>query len=148
MRGRAQRYGIAVATALLLVVLLALFFADRAREPAPKRPTLAAKAAEPDHYYVARRGTAFEYAKVPTNDSTDESFVLVWDDGTHDGEPVVRYQDGASNGTLTCYDGCQFVYGTTLVDGKMVQTGRIRVTNDPLVYEIMHDAAAGHLSSR
>ena len=33
---------------------------------------------------------------------------------------VVRYQDGASSGILTCYDDCQFVQGATTIGGKLV----------------------------
>jgi hypothetical protein len=36
----------------------------------------------------------------------------------------------------------------TTVAGKVVHAGRIRVTNDPLIYAIMHDALAGYLSKR
>jgi hypothetical protein len=147
MRVRAQQYELAV-VALLLAAFPAIFSADACSESVRKSQTVAMTGVQPDHYYVARKGDAFEYAKVPTDASTDGSFVLVWNDGTRGGERSVRYQDGTSNGTLTCYDGCQFVYGTTLMDGKVVQTGRIRVTNDPLVYEIMHDAASGSLSKR
>ncbi|WP_143327948.1 hypothetical protein [Caballeronia pedi] len=102
----------------------------------------------PNHYYVGRKGDAYEYAKVPGGDADDvQSLVLVWYAGTSkENEPVIRYQDGASSGTLSCFDNCQFVRGTTLIGNKLVHTGRIRVTNDPLIYAIMHDARAGRLS--
>jgi hypothetical protein len=100
----------------------------------------------PDHFYVGRSGDAFEYAR-PSADGVDmQNRVLVWYVGTNgDKEPVIRYQDGKSTGTLTCFDSCQFVRGTTSIDGRVVHTGRIRLTNDPLIYGIMHDALAGRL---
>jgi hypothetical protein len=144
----AQRHGLDVAAALLMAVVPAMLSADVPTAFGRKSESITTTGAQPDHYYDARKGDAFEYAKIPTVNSIDESFVLVWNLGTRGGEPFVRYQDSTSNGTLSCYDGCQFVYGTTLIDGKVVQTGRIRVTNDPLIYKIMSDAEAGYLSTR
>jgi hypothetical protein len=101
----------------------------------------------PDHFYVERKGDAFEYVKVPGADVETQNRVLVWYMGrSSNNEPVVRYQDGASSGMLSCFDNCQFVRGSTFVGGTLVQTGRIRVTNDPLIYAIMHDARAGQLT--
>ncbi|MDR5812525.1 MULTISPECIES: hypothetical protein [unclassified Caballeronia] len=101
------------------------------------------------HYYIGRQGDAFEYARMSAGEGAAERRVLVWYLGNRTGRtPSVRYQDGASGGTLTCYDDCQFVRGVTTVAGKVVHVGRIRVTNDPLIYAIMHDALAGHLSKR
>jgi hypothetical protein len=101
------------------------------------------------HYYIGRRGDAFEYVRTPTSEGASERRVLVWYLGNRTGRtPSVRYEDGASSGTLTCYDDCQFVRGVTTVAGKVVHAGRIRVTNDPLIYAIMHDALAGYLSKR
>lgn len=106
-----------------------------------------ADAAAQAHYYIGRQGDAFEYARTPASEGAAERRVLVWYLGNRTGKtPSVRYQDGASNGTLTCYDDCQFVRGVTTIAGKVVHVGRIRVTNDPLIYAIMHDALAGHLS--
>ncbi|GJH15690.1 hypothetical protein CBA19CS22_04130 [Caballeronia novacaledonica] len=136
---------------LRLVVLSALFVARTAlANPAVERssPERASLSSMPDHYYVGRKDDAFEYAKVPADKGETQDLVLVWYMGTNkDGEPIVRYQDGASSGTLSCFDNCQFVRGATLVGHRLVQTGRIRVTNDPLIYAIMHDARAGRLFS-
>ncbi|WP_250450477.1 hypothetical protein [Caballeronia sp. ATUFL_M2_KS44] len=78
-----------------------------------------------------------------------ESRVLVWLLKVRQGnQPVVRYQDGTSSGTLACYDDCQFVSGATMIEGKLTHTGRIRVTNDPLIFAIMQDARAGYLFKR
>jgi len=115
----------------------------------PKRASPNAPTPEPVHFYVGRRGDAFEYVKIPVNGIDLESLVVVWYLGTRKGYgPAVRYQDGPSTGTLTCYDDCQFVLGATTVHGKVTHTGRIRVTNDPLIYAIMRDAQAGRLSRR
>ncbi|MFM0050949.1 hypothetical protein [Caballeronia grimmiae] len=75
----------------------------------PKRANPNAPPTEPDHFYVGRRGDAFEYAKIPINGVDAESRVLVWFLGVRKGGPAVRYEDGPSTGTLTCYDDCQFV---------------------------------------
>lgn len=115
--------------------------------PLRDRPTSVTAMPESDHSYIGRRGDAFEYTRIPTDGIDVESRVLVWYLGTRKGQgPAVRYQDGGSTGTLTCYDDCQFVMGATTVNGKVTHIGRIRVTNDPLIYAIMRDARAGHLS--
>jgi hypothetical protein len=114
----------------------------------PERANPNAPTTEPDHFYVGRRGDAFEYAKTPINGVDAESRVLVWFLGVRKGGPAVRYQDGLSTGTLTCHDDCQFVLGATTVHGKVTHTGRIHVTNDPLIYAIKRDAQAGRLSRR
>jgi hypothetical protein len=132
-----------------LVLLPALFFTPLAfGGSVADRPYTdgASSSPGPDHYYVGRKGDAFEYAKLPGGPAEAQNTVLVWYLGTNqDKEPVIRYQDGASSGTLSCFDHCQFVRGATFVGEKLVQTGRIRVTNDPLIYMIMHDASAGRL---
>ncbi|SAK45607.1 hypothetical protein AWB77_00849 [Caballeronia fortuita] len=103
----------------------------------------------PDHYYVGKKGNTYEYAKIPGDDVDAEHLVLVEYMGRNQhNEPVVRYQDGTSSGTLTCFDKCQFVRGATRVGGRLVQTGRIRITNDPLINAIMHDARMGRLVSQ
>jgi hypothetical protein len=102
----------------------------------------------PDHFYASRKGDAFEYARVSSDHSGARDSVLVWYVGMNRArQPVVRYQDGASTGTLTCFDDCQFVRGTTSIDGHVTHTGRIRITNDPLIYGIMYDARAGRLKA-
>ncbi len=35
-----------------------------------------------------------------------------------------------------------------MIEGKLTHTGRIRVTNDPLIFAIMQDARAGYLFKR
>ncbi len=134
---------------LRLVLLPALFVAHPALgNPAIEGPSAerASTSSTSDHYYVGRKGDAFEYAKVPGDDVEVQDLVLVWYVGTNkDREPIVRFQDGASSGTLSCFDNCQFVRGETLIGHKLIHTGRIRVTNDPLIYAIMRDALAGRL---
>ncbi|MBB5503133.1 hypothetical protein HDG37_007372 [Paraburkholderia sp. MM5384-R2] len=48
--------------------------------------------------------------------------------------------------TLTCYENCQYVRWTGRSEGRAKFGGRIRVTNDPLIYSIMRDATAGFLN--
>ncbi|WP_250533170.1 hypothetical protein [Caballeronia sp. AZ10_KS36] len=87
------------------------------------------------------------YEKASVDGADTEAPVLVWYVGVSKGnEPVVRYQDGPATGTLSCYDDCQFVTGITQTGGRITQTGRIRVTNDPLIDAIMRDARSGALS--
>lgn len=102
---------------------------------------------QPEHSYVGRQGNAFVYEKASVDGADTEAPVLVWYVGVSKGnEPVVRYRDGPATGTLSCYDDCQFVTGITQTGGRITQTGRIRVTNDPLINAIMRDARSGALS--
>jgi hypothetical protein len=114
---------------------------------APENASAQDAAATPDHYYIGKNGDAFQYEKPPQDRVDAQDFVLVWYRGkTNNKEPLVDYRVGNSSGTLRCIDDCQFVQGTTLVDKRVVHTGRIRITNDPLIYAIMHDARLGKLS--
>lgn len=105
-------------------------------------PTLA----EPAHGYVAKRGDAFVYEKVPPVDSTAPVYVLVWYLGRNSGGPLIRYQDGNMTATLECYEDCQYVRWNEISEGKVISNGRIRVSNDPLIYSIIRDATSGLLN--
>jgi hypothetical protein len=79
-------------------------------------------------------------------DSTNPHYVLVWYLGERGESPLIRYHDGTVTATLTCYENCQYVSWTSRSEGRVIFSGRIRVTNDPLIYSIMRDAAAGFLN--
>lgn len=79
-------------------------------------------------------------------DPTNPEYVLVWYLGKQAESPLIRYQDGTMTATLTCYENCQYVRWTGRSEGRAKFGGRIRVTNDPLIYSIMRDATAGFLN--
>lgn len=92
-----------------------------------------------------KRGSAFVYEKVSSGDSTKSEYVFVWYMGENANGPLIQYQGGSMRATLECYEDCQYVRWNGTSEGRGRFSGRIRVTNDPLIYSIMRDATAGLL---
>lgn len=140
--GSRKRSDYLVTRALVITFFSVCLSTGNARQE--NKPVNASSGQQPS--YVMKKGDAFAYQKVPNGDPTEPEYVWVWYLGKRASSPLIRYQDGTTMATLTCYDDCQFVRWTSKPDGQPIFSGRIRVTNDPLIYSIMRDALSGFLN--
>ena len=99
--------------------------------------------------YMAQQNGEYAYERsAPEAGQDDESMTVLWVrlTGMQGGVITVQGTRDSSGMVLTYRSGCQFINVHDYRDGKLVSKGTIRVSNDPVLSQIMQDAVAGYLN--
>ena len=103
----------------------------------------------PDHYYAIKKDGEYGYEQITEDDGKESEvfkpLLMVRYTSAKAGKHVVHFKDGTMQGTAVCTADCQFVAIKVYSDERLVAVKTIRVTNDPLIYAIMHDVVNGKL---
>ena len=108
-----------------------------------------------DHYYAQEKDGTYLYEDISTTEETDSnrggenrSSMLVQYQGIQNARVTLRfrYPDSARHGVVMCDAQCQFV-SVDLYEGTLlISQSKIRISNDPFLFGMVHDALNGKLS--
>jgi hypothetical protein len=101
----------------------------------------------PGHYYVLEKDGEYGYEQQPEVSGISEKapagLLMVRYRVDGNGVRSVQFReegDAAPRGVIRCRQDCQFVEVEFRQDGDVAMAKTIRISNDPLIHAIMHDA--------